>query len=193
MTRETKKTIIAQIHEKHYIFKGKSFRPKQGYKEWCDDNDNTMTISRLNIKDLIYRRDLPVCTKCDCIINDTDEVELCQECWENTPEVYVDDDKVKCWTCDDKCATHKVFRDALNEWEFTCDECYENEYGDDDDTMKSMTKDYKQLVMDEFMKEVKKFGRGRVSRGQNLIMYDSMMKRHGTILTANDRVFYTSV
>jgi len=47
--------------------------------------------------------------------------------------------------------------------------------------------------MDEFMKEVKKFGRGRVSRGQNLIMYDSMMKRHGTILTANDRVFYTSV
>ena len=153
MTRETKKTIIAQIHEKHYIFKGKSFRPKQGYKQWCDENDNTMAISRLNIKDLIYRRDLPVCTKCDCIINDTDEVELCQECWENTPEVYVDDD----------------------------------------DTMKSMTKDYKQLVMDEFMKEVKKFGRGRVSRGQNLIMYDSMMKRHGTILTANDRVFYTSV
>ena len=141
MTRETKKTIIAQIHQKHYTFVGKSFRPNKSYVKWCSDNDATLALSRLNITELINRRDVPVCTKCDCIITDTDESDLCKECW-TYDETCTDCgryecDKVKCWTCDDKCATHKVFRDALNENEFTCDECYENEYGDsdsDDDT-----------------------------------------------------------
>ena len=117
MARETKKTLIAQIHQKHYTFVGKSFRPNKSYVKWCSDNNATLALSRLNITELINRRDAvgwsydETCTDCGRY-----------EC-----------DKVKCWTCDDKCATHKVFRDALNENEYTCDECYANEYGDSDD------------------------------------------------------------
>ena len=33
-----------------------------------------------------------------------------------------------CWTCDEKKATHKEYRDALGEYEFTCDECHREEY-----------------------------------------------------------------
>mgnify|MGYP003654469151 CR=1 FL=1 len=33
-----------------------------------------------------------------------------------------------CWTCADKIATHKEFRDALGENEFTCDDCHREEY-----------------------------------------------------------------
>lgn len=57
MARETKTTIIRQIHEKHYTFNGKSFKPKDYFKSWCEDNNNTLAISRLNIKDLIRYRD----------------------------------------------------------------------------------------------------------------------------------------
>lgn len=36
-----------------------------------------------------------------------------------------------CWTCDDKVATHSVYRDALGCCEWTCDECHRNEYPED--------------------------------------------------------------
>ena len=118
MARETKKTLIAQIHQKHYTFVGKSFRPNKSYVKWCSDNNATLALSRLNITELINRRDAVgwsydetctrcgryecddweeclvkhrkpviisdnICTNCDCIITDTDEVGLCKECWEN--------------------------------------------------------------------------------------------------------------
>jgi hypothetical protein len=35
---------------------------------------------------------------------------------------------VKCWSCDETEATHKVFRDALGEYEHTCDKCFKKEY-----------------------------------------------------------------
>tara|TARA_R110000851_G_scaffold184525_1_gene333895 strand:- start:916 stop:1506 length:591 start_codon:yes stop_codon:yes gene_type:complete len=104
MTREIKKNIIAQIHQKHYTFVGKSFRPNKSYVKWCSDNDATLALSRLNIKDLIYRRDVPVCTKCDCIITDTDEVDLCKECWESVG-----------WTYDEKC--NDCGRYECDDWE----------------------------------------------------------------------------
>ena len=114
MARETKTTIIAQIHEKYYTFNGKSYKPKDYFKSWCEDNNNTLAISRLTIKELIRYRDFPN-----------------NACYRDTNRLrYLCD--IKCWTCDDKCATHKVFRDSLNENEYTCDECYENEYGDSD-------------------------------------------------------------
>ena len=34
----------------------------------------------------------------------------------------------KCWTCGCVPAPNAVFRDALNEYEYTCDECHRNEY-----------------------------------------------------------------
>ena len=36
-----------------------------------------------------------------------------------------------CWTCGCKGATHQTFRDALNQYEWTCDECHREEYPDD--------------------------------------------------------------
>ena len=60
-----------------------------------------------------------------------------------------------------------------------------------------LTKDYKDFykdfVMEQFQKEVKKYGKGSVRRGQNLIIYHKMMRKHGTILIAKDREFYTSL
>ena len=46
-----------------------------------------------------------------------------------------EDEDEKCWTCGKK-ASHKVWRDALNEYEHTCDACHRNEYPEDyeDDT-----------------------------------------------------------
>ena len=35
---------------------------------------------------------------------------------------------VKCWSCDEAEATHKVFRDALGKYEHTCDKCFKKEY-----------------------------------------------------------------
>jgi len=44
-----------------------------------------------------------------------------------------DEEKVQmCWTCDEKEATHKVFRDALGEYEHTCDKCFKEEYEEED-------------------------------------------------------------
>ena len=37
----------------------------------------------------------------------------------------------KCWTCVKNKATHKVWRDALDEYEYTCDVCHKNEYPED--------------------------------------------------------------
>ena len=34
----------------------------------------------------------------------------------------------KCWTCVEEKATHKEWRDALEEYELTCDVCHKNEY-----------------------------------------------------------------
>ena len=34
----------------------------------------------------------------------------------------------KCWTCDKREATHKEWRFALEEFEWTCDECHRKEY-----------------------------------------------------------------
>jgi len=70
MARETKKTLIAQIHQKHYTFVGKSFRPNKSYVKWCSDNNATLALSRLNITELINRRDAvgwsydETCTRC---------------------------------------------------------------------------------------------------------------------------------
>ena len=33
-----------------------------------------------------------------------------------------------CWTCDEKVATNKEFRDALGDYEMTCDACHREEY-----------------------------------------------------------------
>jgi hypothetical protein len=35
-----------------------------------------------------------------------------------------------CWTCEKPNPTHKEYRDALDEYEYTCDECHRNEYPD---------------------------------------------------------------
>ena len=60
-----------------------------------------------------------------------------------------------------------------------------------------MTEDYKDyykdFIMVQFKKEIKKYGRGSVKRGQNLIIYHNMMRKHGTILISKDREFYTSL
>jgi hypothetical protein len=39
--------------------------------------------------------------------------------------------KSRCWTCDDKVATHSAYRDALGCCEWTCDECHRDEYPED--------------------------------------------------------------
>tara|TARA_R110002167_G_scaffold71803_3_gene202466 strand:- start:1747 stop:2646 length:900 start_codon:yes stop_codon:yes gene_type:complete len=72
-----------------------------------------------------------------------DETEKCEDCGvvlrigcANNPSDHsifdgcCDDcrEEPKCWTCDEKPATHSVFRDALNENELTCDGCYSEEY-----------------------------------------------------------------
>jgi hypothetical protein len=33
-----------------------------------------------------------------------------------------------CWTCEKPNPTHKEYRDALDEYEYTCDQCHRNEY-----------------------------------------------------------------
>jgi len=136
MARETKKTLIAQIHQKHYTFGGKSFRPNKSYVKWCSDNNATLALSRLNITELINRRDAVgwsydekctscgryecddweeclvkhrkpviisdnICTNCDCIITDTDEVGLCKECWENVGQNTCVCGDIKCDGADD--------------------------------------------------------------------------------------------
>ena len=40
---------------------------------------------------------------------------------------------VKCWSCDETEATHKVFRDALGEYEHTCDKCFKKEYEEEEE------------------------------------------------------------
>ena len=34
----------------------------------------------------------------------------------------------ECWTCGKKGRLHSTYRDALGEYELTCDECHRNEY-----------------------------------------------------------------
>ena len=115
MARETKTTIIRQIHEKYYTFNGKSYKPKDYFKSWCEDNGNTLAISRLTINELIRYRDFPN-----------------NACYRDTNRLrYLCD--IKCVNCDDKCATHKVFKsyqcgDAFNDYVYNCDECYNKEY-----------------------------------------------------------------
>jgi hypothetical protein len=41
----------------------------------------------------------------------------------------------ECWTCGG-CATHKEWRDALNEYELTCDICHRDEYPEQYDKSK---------------------------------------------------------
>jgi len=38
------------------------------------------------------------------------------------------EEEQKCWTCDASVATHKTYRDALKEFELTCDKCHREEY-----------------------------------------------------------------
>ena len=40
---------------------------------------------------------------------------------------------VKCCSCDEAEATHKVFRDALGEYEHTCDKCFKKEYEEEEE------------------------------------------------------------
>jgi hypothetical protein len=40
---------------------------------------------------------------------------------------------VKCCSCDKAEATHKVFRDALGEYEHTCDKCFKKEYEEEEE------------------------------------------------------------
>ena len=84
--------------------------------------------------------EMPMCVECGlqrCV--DADD-EICHTCYHKTceeGECYCqvnmdedDDDDVKCeecWTCEGK-ATNQVWRDALNEYEHTCDACHRNEY-----------------------------------------------------------------
>ena len=55
-----------------------------------------------------------------------DKIEkLTQELWALENE----EEEEKCWTCGVLCvATHKTYRDALGEFELTCDKCYREEY-----------------------------------------------------------------
>ncbi len=44
-------------------------------------------------------------------------------------EDETDDEEVRrCWTCDTRPATHRTYRDALEDYELTCDECHKDEY-----------------------------------------------------------------
>jgi hypothetical protein len=52
----------------------------------------------------------------------------------------------ECWTCG-KPGEHQEWRDALNQYEITCDECHRNEYpeqyesSDDDEPQRTMDQD----------------------------------------------------
>ena len=48
--------------------------------------------------------------------------------WQKFIEPKVEPKVEKCWTCGCVPAPNAVFRDALNEYEYTCDECHRNEY-----------------------------------------------------------------
>ena len=40
----------------------------------------------------------------------------------------------ECWTCGKKGHCHSTYRDALGEYELTCDECHRNEYPEESET-----------------------------------------------------------
>ena len=56
----------------------------------------------------------------------------------------------ECWTCG-KPGEHQEWRDALNQYEITCDECHRNEYpeqydsSDDDEPQMTMDQDLEDL------------------------------------------------
>jgi hypothetical protein len=52
-----------------------------------------------------------------------------QPLWVKPTEACLcDEEEEKCWTCDVSVATHKTYRDALGEFELTCDKCHREEY-----------------------------------------------------------------
>ena len=77
-----------------------------------------------------------------------DEEKVCDE---DTDDEDVILGHKKCWTCVENKATHKVWRDALDEYEYTCDVCHKNEYpesyededSEDEDEDKDKDKDKK--------------------------------------------------
>ena len=50
-----------------------------------------------------------------------------------------DEGCVKCCSCDKAEATHKVFRDALGEYEHTCDKCFKKEYEEEEEGFTQQT------------------------------------------------------
>jgi hypothetical protein len=78
------------------------------------------------------------CMKCGSAPrhNQTDEdgSYLCLHC-EEIVKKEEEEEKgcVKCYTCDEAEATHKVFRDALGEYEHTCDKCFKKEYEEEEE------------------------------------------------------------
>lgn len=54
-----------------------------------------------------------------------------QRCWfnrEEQPMACPCPESPPCWTCGEKVGNHKEYRDALGEFEYTCDGCHKNEY-----------------------------------------------------------------
>ena len=102
---------------------------EEQYHKMCENDCCTMLT-----------KDTPIM----CYKTDTKEMTLCSTCyweagfWEddensdNEDEIEAhkegEGEEELCWTCDTHKATHKEYRDALGEYEFTCDECHRNEY-----------------------------------------------------------------
>ena len=98
----------------------------------CDSCDYKMSQSdfdqgrgRLMFSDAGIIKDLYRCGCCDDRCSDPDGV-------------IPDEEEQKCWTCGDTDVKHKTYRDALDEYELTCDKCHRIEYpeeyeGTDDD------------------------------------------------------------
>ena len=87
---------------------------------------------------MVKDEEKPMCVECGVKRCVDLEDKICHTCYHESCEegecycqVNMDeDDDVKCeecWTCEGK-ATNQVWRDALNEYEHTCDACHRNEY-----------------------------------------------------------------
>ena len=72
-----------------------------------------------------------------CCESDEEEEVFTQQTFEAVASAIVEEEEekgcVKCYTCDEAEATHKVFRDALGEYEHTCDKCFKKEYEEEEE------------------------------------------------------------
>ena len=80
----------------------------------------------------------------DCCESEEEEEEVfTQQTFEAVASAIVEEEEeekgcVKCYTCDEAEATHKVFRDALGEYEHTCDKCFKKEYEEEEEKEKQL-------------------------------------------------------